>query len=353
MKSLVLFLLSVTLLFSAQSRIINGQEVSNSDPKYKAIVTLYKNNSFTCGATAISPTWVLTAAHCVSTPSGTKTKANILKVLVDTYNRSNATGRFIDVKQVVVHPNYRGDNNDLALLELKDSVTNMMPLRRDGAINVGDTTYVAGWGNTFIKGTNFPAQLNAVELPLISLSTCNAKNSYNGGLFNTQICAGYMSGANIKDSCVGDSGGPLITKVGDEYKLTGLVSYGGSTTQLCAAPNFPGIYTKVSSFISWIESYTGDLSAIKYSSGVDENIETSRNLESALLDLSTNEWSLLGTSEAITDMSVFDDVRVVLVYKNGAYKAYSPDINIRIELRDKGYEVINSIDANSGFWIKK
>ncbi len=351
MKSLVLFLLSVTLLFSAQSRIINGQEVSNSDSKYKAIVALYKNNSFTCGATAISPTWILTAAHCVSTPSGTKTKVNILKVLVDTYNRSNATGRFIDVKQVVVHPNYRGDNNDLALLELKDSVINMMPLRRDDAINVGDITYVAGWGNTLIEGYNFPTQLNAVELPVLSLSTCNASNSYNGGLFNTQICAGYMSGVDIKDSCVGDSGGPLITKVGDEYKLTGLVSYGGSTTQLCAAPNFPGIYTKVSSFISWIESYTGDLRGIKSTSA--ENVDKGRNLEGALLDLSTDEWNLLGTSEAITDLSIFNDVRIVLVYENGAYKAYSPDINIRIELREKGYEIFNSIAANSGFWIKK
>ena len=59
-----------------------------------------------------------------------------------------------------------------------------------------------------------------------------------------------------KDSCTGDSGGPLITKkfTNDEseepYYQIGVVSYG---TTICGIGE-PGVYTKVSAFIPWIEN---------------------------------------------------------------------------------------------------
>ena len=46
------------------------------------------------------------------------------------------------------------------------------------------------------------------------------------------------------DSCQGDSGGPLVC----DGKLVGIVSFGNG----CAKPGFPGVYTKVESYLEWI-----------------------------------------------------------------------------------------------------
>ena len=55
-----------------------------------------------------------------------------------------------------------------------------------------------------------------------------------------------------KDSCNGDSGGPLIWKdyTDDPYYQIGLVSFG---TKDCAKGT-PGVYTRVAEYMDWIES---------------------------------------------------------------------------------------------------
>lgn len=64
------------------------------------------------------------------------------------------------------------------------------------------------------------------------------------------MCAGGVKG---KDSCSGDSGGPLlyVSQNGKKqrYMQQGIVSYG---SQDCAIGGYPTIYTKVSYYIDWI-----------------------------------------------------------------------------------------------------
>ena len=57
-----------------------------------------------------------------------------------------------------------------------------------------------------------------------------------------------------KDSCTGDSGGPLmIRKFSDDpYFQIGIVSF--SVGNECGKKNLPGVYTKVESYLDWIES---------------------------------------------------------------------------------------------------
>lgn len=59
------------------------------------------------------------------------------------------------------------------------------------------------------------------------------------------FCAGFTTGG--KDSCSGDSGGPIV----DSSKvLQGLVSWGNG----CAEANYAGVYTRVGQFVDWINA---------------------------------------------------------------------------------------------------
>ena len=73
---------------------------------------------------------------------------------------------------------------------------------------------------------------------------------------NTSLCAGA---ANIriggKDSCIGDSGGPLECERPDgAWVQVGVVSYG---PQYCGDRNSYGVYEDVSKYLDWINSIVG------------------------------------------------------------------------------------------------
>lgn len=63
------------------------------------------------------------------------------------------------------------------------------------------------------------------------------------------LCAGGLG----KDNCFGDSGGPLIVSVGGTDYAAGVVSFG--YTSECAYPNTYGVYTRVSAFWDFIDTY--------------------------------------------------------------------------------------------------
>lgn len=64
-----------------------------------------------------------------------------------------------------------------------------------------------------------------------------------------QICAGTR-GPVVKDTCSGDSGGPVMLQTYDgRWFIVGIVSYGDSPCDGL------GVYTNVKAFHSWITSY--------------------------------------------------------------------------------------------------
>ena len=114
-----------------------------------------------------------------------------------------------------------------------------------------DKQIAAGWGRTnnnyFDKGDvdetgAFSSILLKVETPFIPIAECKRKHSvFNIITDEKQVCAGGLSG---KDSCSGDSGGPLITYDGvDPYTshkyLYGIVSFG---TRKCGSVSITHLY---------------------------------------------------------------------------------------------------------------
>lgn len=98
-----------------------------------------------------------------------------------------------------------------------------------------------------------PNVLQKAEINIQTAADCPAellnKINYNG-LRDEQICAG--DSLVKSDTCMGDSGGPLIQMSEDStYKIVvGITSFGPS---FCNSNKLPGVYTRISSFIPWIK----------------------------------------------------------------------------------------------------
>lgn len=98
-------------------------------------------------------------------------------------------------------------------------------------------------GTTSSGSSSLPSALRRVDVPIVARSTCNT--NYSGDITSAMVCAAVSGGG--KDSCQGDSGGPLVNT---GKQLIGIVSWG----QGCALANYPGVYTRVGSFVTWINA---------------------------------------------------------------------------------------------------
>jgi len=67
---------------------------------------------------------------------------------------------------------------------------------------------------------------------------------------NCLACTLVLTSLGVDVFPQGDSGGPLVMLVNEStWYVVGITSYGSN----CALSNYPGVYTRVSSFNSWIK----------------------------------------------------------------------------------------------------
>ncbi|XP_045888121.1 serine protease 27-like [Micropterus dolomieu] len=184
----------------------------------------------------------------------TSTSNLIIYLGRDSQELSNPNEVSRTVSKIIINPNYDvySNNNDIALLQLSSPVTftdyiRPVCLAADGSVfKAGMTCWVTGWGN-IQSGVSipYPEYLQQVSVPIVSNSDCNAAYSL---ITSNMMCAGLTQGG--KDSCQGDSGGPLVSKTDSIWVQGGVVSFGNG----CALPNYPGVYSRVSEYQSWINS---------------------------------------------------------------------------------------------------
>lgn len=173
---------------------------------------------------------------------------------------SNEKPTTIQIKTSYVHHNHNGItlDNDIALLRLEHPVDLessdssiclvCLPERNSQGMEAGKRCTVTGYGFEDEVG---PAALRVrqTELPIVDEQDCQNKTSLALGkpfsLPASSFCAGGELG---QDACHGDGGSPLSCKVDGFYELTGIVSWGYK----CGKQDLPGLYSKVSSFVGWI-----------------------------------------------------------------------------------------------------
>ncbi|XP_065567491.1 uncharacterized protein LOC136031714 isoform X2 [Artemia franciscana] len=240
---------------AGRARIVGGSNAGVGSWPWQA--ALYKDGDFQCGATLVSDRWLISAGHCFyhSTDSHWVARLGALR------RGSNFISPYEQLKEIshiLLHPGYRdvGYINDISLLRLQEPVKFTDYVRpvclpsSNTPIENGRMCTVVGWGQLYETGRVFPDTLQEVQLPLVSTEECRKRTLFlplyqpNDNMF----CAGYDRGG--RDACLGDSGGPLMCQEeGGNWKLYGVTSNGYG----CARANRPGVYTKVSKYMPWIE----------------------------------------------------------------------------------------------------
>jgi len=245
-----------------QIRIIDGKETTKG--AYPFMTALIQKGmdpvqGQMCGASLVDKRYVLTASHCVEGMTSDQLDVWVSNGEVSLEQPDN--GKTVEVSQIYMHLDYDSQSldNDIAILELAEEVTNVTPVKlmtpdQESTLKTGDLLTVMGWGNRDAdpEGRDFPVNLHEVEVGLYDREACNT--AYQGGITEQMICFGFPEGG--KDSCQGDSGGPLIAKIEDEWYQAGVVSFG----DVCAAPNSPGVYARVSKFLDWVKAQESGIS---------------------------------------------------------------------------------------------
>ncbi|GAA3461847.1 trypsin-like serine protease [Saccharothrix longispora] len=220
----------------ADDRVVGGERVSIEDHPWVVYLTDASGFQF-CGGTLVTPTKVVTAAHCAVGRTTRNTR-----VVVGRGDKNSDEGEVVRLaSRPWVHPDYvaadRGD--DIAVLTLRDAV-DQEPLPpagpEDGELYAeGSRARVLGWGRT---GEQAPASryLLAATVPVMSDEDCSA--AYFQYDEATMTCAGYPEGG--VDTCQGDSGGPMVAG----GKLIGVTSWGEG----CAREGKPGVYSRVAAY---------------------------------------------------------------------------------------------------------
>ncbi|KAJ0173664.1 hypothetical protein K1T71_010813 [Dendrolimus kikuchii] len=227
---------------------------------------------YACAGTLISEWYVLTAAHCIELLSTSLTLNGVILGEHDTRQDPDCLApdncappvRNVTISETVVHENYNKQEKlaeiklyDIALIRLSEpanfSLSSMKPIclpattelkQEESMRTIGEA---AGWGITE-KEIQSPI-LKSVIVPIVPRDKCIETYKNSLLLHASQMCAGGQKG---EDTCIGDSGGPLLyashIAKRQRYMQQGIVSLG---TKDCAI-GFPTLYTRVTYYIDWI-----------------------------------------------------------------------------------------------------
>jgi secreted trypsin-like serine protease len=221
------------------------------------------NDHANCGASVLDDQWIITAAHCFTD------RKNPRIYLLNGFNYTRQENyRLIEYERILIHPRYQEysgthefSTNDIALVKVsatnkfhKSIVRPCLP-RQNSIIPPNSICYITGFGASSrndneqvkrIKSGKVAIKYNRVCVRSLSLSFYDSK---------TMICAGRARGVKA-NSCQGDSGGPLVCEgsFGDSkhehWYLFGITSFGA----LDCSSYTSSVYTKVSTYVDWIEA---------------------------------------------------------------------------------------------------
>ncbi|NWH79923.1 UROK protein, partial [Piaya cayana] len=242
-------------------KIVGGSQAEvESQPWIAGIFqSIRGTDQFLCGGSLIDPCWVLTAAHCFSTPPP---KKFMYKVFLgkSILNVTDDNEQVFMVDDIILHPDFTddtgGNENDIALLRIRTASgqcavesryvrTVCLPERN---LKLKDNTRceIAGYGKQDFFDIFYAQRLMSATVNIMSQEKCRYEYYDTIRVTENMVCAGDPMW--MTDACKGDSGGPMVCEHNGRMTLYGIVSWGDR----CAEKNKPGVYTRVTRYINWI-----------------------------------------------------------------------------------------------------
>ncbi|CAH2075317.1 unnamed protein product, partial [Iphiclides podalirius] len=225
-------------------RIIGGRPAPPGKwPWQVAVLNRYKE-AF-CGGTLISLRWVVTAAHCV------RRRLYVRLGEHDLFVRGHGELE-MRVVGAIVHPHYDPDTvvNDVAMLRLP------APARPELGHGIAclpepqqllpphTTCTILGWGKKRASDAHGTRILHEAQVSTIQQGVCR-RSYWQYAITDNMVCAGR----GRRDSCAGDSGGPLLCRDRNmRYYLQGITSFGDG----CGKRGKYGIYTRTAGYVMWM-----------------------------------------------------------------------------------------------------
>ncbi|KAH8310919.1 hypothetical protein KR044_003473 [Drosophila immigrans] len=218
---------------------------------------------YKCGGSLISENFVLSAAHCTDVEGVAPKWVRIggLNLMID---EVTGTSQIIGIQAITNFPNYKDTSyyHDIALLKLERKVKLtefVRPIRLWVTEEIPTSiAFAMGYGSTSFSKT-MTNRLTHLNVTIVPNDECNRDlpsfAETPNGIIESQICA--QDFVLSRDTCQGDSGGPLQLNLPGRrrrhihYHLIGITSYG-----VFCRSSFPSVYTRVFTYLDWIEQMT-------------------------------------------------------------------------------------------------
>lgn len=201
------------------------------------VVAITGGGGIFCSGTAVTPNLVITAAHCAEVYPSSQVSVYVGAGV----EGGSVSGQYAATK-FKASPKYGSSNgaNDIAYIVLKTPInlpaSAFTPVLTDAAevkelLAIGKTAHIVGFGNRDNGGFGVKFEVDANVTKVNSLE--------------------ITIGGGGKDSCNGDSGGPVFGKLlNGQWRVYGVTSRGGS----CGTG---GIYGLMHANICWIQADSG------------------------------------------------------------------------------------------------